>query len=46
MVCSAFWFHDGASLDDWRKAAQELNEIGQMVKAALLPAYDSPVFHI
>ena len=34
MVCSSFWLGDDASMDDYRRAAQELNEIGAKTKAA------------
>lgn len=34
MVASSFWLPDGASVDDYRRAAQELNGIGEKTKAA------------
>lgn len=34
MVCSMFRLPKDASFDDWKKAVQELNEIGEKVKAA------------
>ncbi len=34
MVCSMFGLPKDASFDDWKKAVQELNEIGEKVKAA------------
>ena len=34
MVCASFWLAKDASMDDYRKAAQELNEIGAKTKAA------------
>ncbi len=34
MICSSFWLPEGASLDDYRKACDELNEIGRKTKAA------------
>ena len=34
MVCSSFWLPEGASVDDYRKACEELNAIGEKTKAA------------
>lgn len=34
MVCSSFWLPDGASVDEYRKACDELNVIGEKTKAA------------
>ncbi len=34
MVCSSFWLPEGASMDDYRKAARELNKIAEKTKAA------------
>jgi sugar phosphate isomerase/epimerase len=34
IICSSFWLPEGASLDEYRKAAQELNGIGEKTKAA------------
>jgi len=34
MICSSFWLPEGASVDEYRKAAEELNEIGKKTKAA------------
>jgi sugar phosphate isomerase/epimerase len=34
MVASTFWLPEGASVDDYRKAAQELNTIAEKTKAA------------
>jgi sugar phosphate isomerase/epimerase len=33
MVCSSFWMPEDASMDDWKKAVEELNDIGKKVKA-------------
>ena len=34
MVCSSFWLPEGASVDEYRKACEELNVIGEKTKAA------------
>ncbi len=34
MVCSSFWLPEGASVDEYRKACEELNGIGEKTKAA------------
>jgi sugar phosphate isomerase/epimerase len=34
MVCSSFWLPEGASVDEYRKACEELNAIGEKTKAA------------
>lgn len=34
MVASSFWLPDGASVDDYRKAARELNTIAEVTKKA------------
>jgi len=34
MVAASFWLPDGASVDEYRKAADELNGIGEKTKAA------------
>jgi sugar phosphate isomerase/epimerase len=34
MICSSFWLPEGASADEYRKAADELNGIGEKTKAA------------
>lgn len=34
IILSSFWLPKTATLDDWRKAADELNEIGRKTKAA------------
>jgi len=34
MIVASFWLPEGASLDDYRKAAQELNGIGEKTRAA------------
>ena len=34
MICSSFWLPEGASVDDYRKAANELNGIGEKTKQA------------
>jgi len=34
MVAASFWLPEGASVDDYRKAADELNGIGEKTKAA------------
>jgi sugar phosphate isomerase/epimerase len=34
MVASSFWLPEGASIDDYRKAADELNQIGKKTRAA------------
>ena len=34
MVLASFWLGKGSSMDDYRRAAQELNEIGARTKAA------------
>jgi len=34
MVCSSFWLSEGASVDEYRKACEELNAIGEKTKAA------------
>lgn len=34
MVCSSFWLPDGASVDEYRKACEELNVIGEKTKTA------------
>jgi sugar phosphate isomerase/epimerase len=41
MVLASFWLGEDSSMDDYRKAAQELNEIGKKTKAAGLQM----VFH-
>ena len=41
MVCSSFWLPEGASVDDYRKACEELNAIGEKTKAASIQM----VFH-
>ena len=33
MVCSSFWLPEGASVDEYRKACEELNVIGEKTKA-------------
>ena len=33
MVCSSFWLPEESGLDDWKNAIEELNEIGEKVKA-------------
>ncbi len=33
MVCSSFWLPEGASIDEYRKACEELNTIGEKTKA-------------
>jgi len=38
IICSSFWLPATASVDDYRKAAQELNVIGQKTKAAGIQA--------
>jgi len=32
MICSSFWLPENATLDDWHKAVDELNEIGAKTK--------------
>jgi sugar phosphate isomerase/epimerase len=34
MVCSSFWLPEGASVDEYRTACEELNVIGEKTKAA------------
>jgi len=34
MVCSSFWLPEGATVDEYRKACEELNAIGEKTKAA------------
>jgi len=34
MVLASFWLKEGASIDEYRKAADELNKIGEKTKAA------------
>jgi sugar phosphate isomerase/epimerase len=34
MICSSFWLAEDASVDDYRRAAEELNGIGEKTKAA------------
>lgn len=34
MICSSFWLPEKASIDDYRKACDELNAIGEKTKAA------------
>jgi len=34
IICSSLWLPDGASVDDYRKGCDELNQIGKKVKAA------------
>ncbi len=34
MVCSSFWLPKDASIDDYRKACDELNKLGEKTKAA------------
>lgn len=34
MICSSFWLPKGASMSDWQKACDELNEIGAKTKKA------------
>ncbi|MDP2888113.1 MAG: sugar phosphate isomerase/epimerase [Bacteroidota bacterium] len=34
MICSSFWLPKDANLSDWKKAADELNEIGAKTKKA------------
>src|SRR5690606_16942507 len=34
MVASSFWLPEGASIDEYRNAADELNPIGEKTKAA------------
>jgi sugar phosphate isomerase/epimerase len=34
MVASSFWLPEGASVDDYRKACEELNLLGEKIKAA------------
>ncbi len=34
MICSSLWLPEGASVDDYRKGCDELNTMGQKVKAA------------
>ncbi|HRX10261.1 MAG TPA: sugar phosphate isomerase/epimerase [Draconibacterium sp.] len=34
MICSSFWLPEGASADEYRKAADELNGIGEKTKTA------------
>lgn len=37
MILSSFWLPKDATLDDWRKAADELNKIGEKTKKAGIP---------
>ena len=37
MILSSFWLPKEATLDDWRKAADELNKIGEKSKKAGIP---------
>jgi sugar phosphate isomerase/epimerase len=34
IICSSFWLPEGATIDDYRRACDELNEIGRKTKAA------------
>lgn len=38
IICSSFWLPATASVDDYRKAAQEMNTIGEKTKAAGIQA--------
>ena len=37
MILSSFWLPKDATLDDWRKAADELNKIGEKTRKAGIP---------
>jgi len=38
IICSSFWLPATASIDDYKKAAQEMNTIGEKIKAAGIQA--------